>query len=161
MQLQPSKYRVREYDRSECEYIASIAGEMVSSGVLAPLVYSSRKVESWLLSAHANPKVYFQRIIVDENDVPVGLFVFHRAIPFYAENAVALDTVIFVQKKHRGRCIRRVQDVLMQFVAWSRARGDKLHLIGSSSGIDPDTTERVFEFLGFKKIGTVHAYMGD
>lgn len=154
-------YNVRAFERSECEYIASIAGDMVLSGVLAPLGYNPRKVESWLLSVHANPKVYFQRVMTDIHDVPIGLFVFHRSVPFYADHVLAVDSVIFLEKKHRGRCIAYMQKVMTQFADWSKERGDKMQMIGSSSGIDPDTTERVFEFLGFKKIGTVHAYVGE
>lgn len=161
MKLVRERYRVREYERSECEYISKMSEVMIMESVLAPLRYNSQKVEAWLLSVHANPKTYWQRIIVDDTDVPIGLFVFYLTTPFYADEKMSCDAVIFVEKKHRGRTLKYVQEIMKGYREWAQSHGAAMKFIGASTGIDVETTERVYEFLGFKRVGFVYRYEGE
>jgi GNAT superfamily N-acetyltransferase len=65
---------------------------------------------------------------------------------------IATEYVLYVHSRARGSSI--AARLIAEFVLWGRAVGAHLAVAGSTTGVNEDLTERLYQRLGFKRIGT-------
>lgn len=89
----------------------------------------------------------------------VGAFMGVAEEHFFSRDKFAFDLATYIEPAHRGGFLAVA--LLRGFVRWARARGIACINAGIASGINHDVSERLYERVGFVRIGTAYEYQGN
>lgn len=157
-------YSVRQIERSDIEELVPLCRGLLDEGALHKLEYNERKVEAWFRTLLGAPHKYMHRLITTEvrdgstyiKDKIVGVFVFYLETPFFATNIAAYDGAMYIMPRYRGLTAFRTVSIIEEYKRWARRAGAKEIFLGVSSGINPDTAERLFTSLKFVRAGGIY-----
>jgi len=152
-----SDYTVRELKIDEVAYCTSMGRRMHDESAFRNMNFDEQKVAKLLFMAITNKDFLFAHVIIHEpTEVPVGGLLAGLSQTYFGSDFVSNDLMLMVEREHRGRCFDAVMRLTALYREWGIERGAKRIYLGTSTGIEPETTRRVLEACGFKQIGTLH-----
>lgn len=142
---------VVEYtDEFEAQVLAGCREMHAESVLHRDIPISEERLLVQLKAARTLLHVYF-RICVLDGEVLGGFFGMISGV-YFSEAHVAKDLAWFVKKTARGSLAAvALHD---DFERWARAKGVHHILVGQSTGVRMDTTQMLYERLGYEKTGT-------
>lgn len=132
---------------------------LLESPTYRHMAFDARKTANYALDPINKVPGYFLRIIVDENDDPVGGMICYCAETAFGPDKQAFDVTIMVTEECRGKCIKQLFQIMKEYKEWALAEGALIVKMGVSSGLNMDGTSNFFERAGFKRIGAMHAHV--
>lgn len=150
-----SEYIVRQVRLEEVSYLVSMGKRMHAESLFKDMEYDENKVYR-MAHAAAEGFGFFNVIVHMETEVPVGMLLAYVTMSFFGRDLVGNDLVLVVEPEHRGRCGHELKQLIGNYHIWAKHMGAKRVYLGSSTGIDPERTAKLFESCGFKQIGTLH-----
>ena len=103
-----------------------------------------------LAATISNPTGYLKVLSVD-GKVVGGFWGCLTNMP-WSSTPIAQDIIIFVSKESRGYGKLLIND----WIQWAKDKGAKEVCLSTGSGIDTDTTCKLFERCGFRKVGYMY-----
>jgi len=97
-------------------------------------------------------------LVAEREGRVVGGFVGCAEEHFFSRDKFAFDLATYIDPAHRGGYLAAA--LLRRFVRWARSRGIACINAGIASGINHDVSERLYERLGFVRVGTAYEYQG-
>lgn len=149
-------YSVRDPNVDDMEEMVNITERVWNESFYAPLAFSHEKTLNYIYGAVVKQPNWFARIIVDENNKPVGGLIGYCESMLSSNDLIAYDVSMLIDKDHRGRCLKEFVQVIEEFKQWSIKSGAKVIKVGVSSGINIDKASAFIERLGFARIGALH-----
>lgn len=98
----------------------------------------------------SNPEGYLS-VLVADGEIVGAFWGLITTMPWSCTK-VAQDLIVFVDKAYRGYG----KLLLSDWVKWAGSAGAKEVLLSTASGIDVDKTCKLYERLGFKKVGYMY-----
>lgn len=71
--------------------------------------------------------------------------------PWFSEGKLADEIVVYVVKEKRGSAI--APSLITGLDAWAEAKGVPWLQAGTTTGVDPERTGKLYEHMGFKAVG--------
>lgn len=113
--------------------------------------YSSRKVETLLESLISGDGVVF--VARDSAGVVIGGLAGGIAQFWFSDEPHGYEYSFFVEPTRRHGLI--AMKLIEAFTIWCGRRGARVVRMGITTGIQEEGTSRLFEFMGFRRIGTL------
>ena len=152
-----SDYTVRMVHRDEIDYMISMGSRLHKESAFRDMDYDYETIVPIVRSAVAGaPNLFFHCIVHVPTEVPVGMLLAVVMKSYFGKDYVANDMLLYVDREHRGLVGAELRELIDDYNMWARQRGAKRVYLSSSTTIDPDRTEKLFEACGFHKIGTLH-----
>lgn len=95
-------------------------------------------------------------LVAERNGEIVGGFAGYVAEDWFGPDRMSGDFGLFVDPRSRG--LSTAAGLIKGYVAWAQARGVAQPEVGISTGVHTETTTRLYEALGFERIGNLLAY---
>lgn len=149
-------YRVRVPAMEEIKYLMSMARRVHDNSAFRTMDFDDDQVEKLGCKAIAEKYMFFQIIEHVPTNVPVGMLMACLQQTYFGRDLVANDMLLWIEEEHRGRCFDAIKYITAQYRDWAQASGAKRVYLGTSTGIDPERTRKVYEACGFHQIGTLH-----
>lgn len=93
-------------------------------------------------------------VFVSERDDHVtGVFGAVLQDYIFGPDLVAREVLFYVKPEHRGTFARAAVKLVRAFERWGAERGAIEFVVGSSTMVTPDTTLRLYEYLGYHSHG--------
>jgi GNAT superfamily N-acetyltransferase len=151
------KYRIRDAVDTETFALADICEAVLKeSPTYTHMIFDRMKCANTIYSCIMRQNGNWAKIIVDENDRPVGGLGAWCGESDFGPDKVAHDITIMLDEEIRGRCLKEVIQLVEEYKNWATQNGAKVIKMGVSSGINIDKASKFFETLGFKRIGAMH-----
>lgn len=74
---------------------------------------------------------------------------------YFNTQKMACEYWLYVKPEFRGKLI--AERLIKAYVAWAKRSDVKEIQLGVSTGVHPEETSRLYEKLGFNRIGNIHA----
>lgn len=113
------------------------------------LTFSPEKCLQLFESSLVNPDVLIVVAVLD--GVLVGVLGAGVYAPYFSEERVSGDLLVYVAPEYRGTMA--FIKLVSQYVTWAKEHGAKLIFLRSSTGIEPEKTEKLYTKLGFINVG--------
>lgn len=97
-------------------------------------------------------------LVMEDEGKLVGMMIGVVMPHFFSGDRLALDLLVYVAPKYRGRCAGR--QLLSRYVAWAKGRDVKQIRLGTTTGIEVERTAKLFGRCGFREIGRVFRHEG-
>lgn len=107
------------------------------------------KLKGQLNGAEGNPSIFFRLCV--RGDVVLGGFIGTMSTVFFSDEPVAKDITWFVSKAHRGSLAAVM--LVAAFEEWAQGRGARYFIMGQATGVNLETTERLYRHLGYVTVG--------
>ena len=82
----------------------------------------------------------------------VGFFLGHICRYFFSQAKASYDLAFYVTPEFRGSS--SVVQLINAYETWAKSRGVKQIYLGQSTGVDMEKTDRLFNRLGYTKLGS-------
>lgn len=152
------KYSVRDAVDTEVFALTDICEAVLKeSPTYTHMIFDKMKVANQIYGCIMKQDGWFIKIIVDEDDKPVGGLGAWCGISDFGPDKMAHDITIMLSEEVRGRCLKQVIELVDAYKEWALSCGAKVIKMGVSSSINIDKASVFFETLGFKRIGAMHA----
>jgi len=111
--------------------------------------YSREKIQAILVNAVILPDVL--GLVVEDDDGIYGLMVAFISEHWCSTDRIAYDFGLYIKSEKRGgmAAIRMIR----YYKKWAEERGAKMISLGTSTGVNTERVSRLYERLGFKKVG--------
>jgi GNAT superfamily N-acetyltransferase len=140
---------VRNATLDDIPVMLQLAELMHAESQLAPLTFCAEKVEIAMRSMIADG---FAMVHEKDGEIDGGMLGYIGE-PWYSRVPVAGETGLFVRPDKRGGLAAWY--LLSEFVAWAMNRGAKEITLAISTGVRVEETGRLYQRLGFKRVGGV------
>lgn len=98
-------------------------------------------------------------LVAERGGRVVGGFLGCAEEHFFSRDKFAFDLATYIEPAHRGGYLGAA--LLRAFVRWARSRGIACINAGIASGINHDVSTRLYERIGFVRVGTSFEYKGN
>lgn len=99
-------------------------------------------------------------VLVAEHDGAItGAFAGYVAEDWFGPDLVSGDFGLFVRPDRRG--LGDAPPLIKGYVEWARSRGVAEPEVGVSTGIHTEKTARLYEAMGFGRIGVLLSHLGE
>lgn len=139
--------RLRLAEEADIPTLVEMGAEMIAASSFAAMPYSPEKTAE---SIRRDIEHAFAAVSV-EGDIITGVILGDVVQPWYSEQRMAVDYVLYVRPQYRGT--RAAVMLVKAWAAWAVDSGAKQLRPGVSTG-DPQA-ERLYEALGFRRVGAV------
>lgn len=150
------KYKVREGREDDIPTLIQLGERLHQESAFKHMDYNYVKVATLLMMGIKGQNGLFLRVITNGEDKPVGMLGGQVTTSYFGHDSVANDMSLSIDPPHRGRCFVAIQEVVSQYHKWARENGAKRIYLSTSTGIEAENTAKLYETLGFRKIGTIH-----
>lgn len=152
-------YKVRDAENHEVFRLTEICESVLQeSTTYRHMEFSREKTANFIMDGILKRPNTFLRIIVDEDNKPVGgIMCIIEDCPF-GPHKQAYDVTVMIDKEHRGKCLPQLVQIINEYKAWATAEGAKIIKLGISSGLNIDKASDFLERMGFAHIGSSHGY---
>lgn len=96
--------------------------------------------------------------VAEKNGEIIGGFAGYANAHYFSDDVVASDIALFILPEHRGGLT--AFRLIKAFCAWAKFRGAAMTFIGTTTGVDPEKTAKLFELCDFAPAGGVYVYRG-
>lgn len=133
--------------------LVEMGSRLHAESVYSFLPYDSERVESQVAEyvSGRGERVF---LVAERNGVLIGMLAGHLDQYFFCNERVAVDVFFFVEKPHRGGTAALA--LIETFAAWAEERGAVELCMSVSTGIDMEKTERFYQKLGLRRMGSIH-----
>jgi len=139
------------YEARYREQVVALARQMhAESASHNDMPLDEAKLIAQLEASHSMPDTVYFRLAVRGEEVLGGFFGVVSTVYFTQEKA-ARDMAWFVTRDHRGS--RAALLLVADFERWGKERGIRKFFLGQSTGVNVETTTRLYEHLGYRVIG--------
>ncbi len=90
-------------------------------------------------------------IVSEEAGKLIGGFVGYAMPHWFSDDVMAGDFALFIHPDHRGGLV--AIKLIKHFVEWAKGKNAILIQLGISTGVNLEKTSRLYERLGFEKMG--------
>lgn len=97
-------------------------------------------------------------LVAEKNGEIVGGFAGYANAHYFSDDVVASDIALFILPEHRGGLT--AFRLIKAFCAWAKFRGAAMTFIGTTTGVNPEKTAKLFELCDFAPAGGVYVYRG-
>jgi GNAT superfamily N-acetyltransferase len=148
----PQTPQVRDAGHLDLLILASLANEYAQEVTeMKQHPVDANVLMQGLAATIGNPTGYLKVLTVD-GKVVGGFWGCLTHMPWSA-TLVAQDIIIFVNKDFRGYGRLLIDD----WLRWAKSVGAKEVCLSTASGIETETTCKLFERLGFRKVGYMYS----
>lgn len=147
---------VRPVHQDEVEYMVSMGKRLHAESLFSHMDYDEGPLVEYVRKAMQMPFYFFWCIVDQEQEVPIGMLFASLQKTYFGVDMVANDLILMVEKEHRGTCGTALGALINEYKQWAFKMGAKRVYLGTSTGIDPEATERLFQHSGFHKIGALY-----
>lgn len=109
------------------------------------------KVEALLVLLCAGRAADMVLFVVERDGVPVGGMIGGHVVEWFNAERVVFEVALFVAPGHRQGWV--ALKLVRALVAWAEALGAAEVRAGSTTGVDPAGTARLYQFCGFRVAG--------
>lgn len=149
-------YTVRNAKLEDAKALAGLGKVLHAESAFAHMNFETVMVERFLHYAMTQENNWWVQVIVGDDDVPVGGMVAEIVTTFFGEDCIAEDRTLMIAPEHRTKCSSALTLLVSNYFVWASSKGAKRIFLATSTGVDPEKTEKVYEALGFHKVGTIH-----
>jgi len=96
--------------------------------------------------------------VAEKNGEIIGGFAGYASEHYFSPDVVASDIALFILPEHRGGTT--AFRLIKAFCAWAKFRGAAMTFIGTTTGVEPEKTAKLFELCDFAPAGGVFEYRG-
>ncbi len=152
-------YFVRDALEIEVFQLTEISEKVLKeSPTYTHMSYDREKSANYIYGAIAKQPGWFLRVIVEKaSGSIVGGILCYCESTLYGPDKQAYDVTIMLDEEHRGKCLKQVIQIINEYKEWALKEGAKVIKMGVSSGLNIEKASMLFERLGFKHIGAMHA----
>lgn len=122
----------------------------LESPTYARFRYNPEKTAAGVRAIITNPRGFAW--VGEQSGVMVAAFLAMPDEHWACDFVIATEWALYVKPQARGSSI--AARLIGEFIIWARAVGAHLAVAGSTTGVNEDLTARLYERLGFKRIGT-------
>lgn len=97
-------------------------------------------------------------LVAERDGVIVGGFLGMVSEHYFSRDKVATDFALFIAPDRRGGLA--APRLLQAYREWAQARGAVSVQVGVTTGVNTETTARLFERGGFARVGVLFEYQG-
>jgi ribosomal protein S18 acetylase RimI-like enzyme len=97
--------------------------------------------------------------VAEKNGEIVGGFAGWVAEHYFSRDKIASDFGLFIKPEHRGGMT--APKLLRAFVAWAKSKGARMTQAGISTGVNIESSRKLYEAIGFHEVGSLFEYKGD
>lgn len=148
--MPPAVTCVVPYAKCYEQQVLALARELCAESVFhGKFPLDEAKLLQQIEAAATAPGYHFRLCV--RNGVVLGGFIGLISSAFFTQDKVAKDLTWFVTKSHRGS--RAAVMLLRDFEAWGTAQGVKHFMLGQATGVKQETTQALYEHLGYRVVG--------
>ena len=150
-------YEVREALEIEIPQLTALGKQLHEESAFSHMQYDEVMCGGWARFAMDKPNKIFLKVIIEKaHGKVVGILLAKMDQSYFGKDAIAHDMLLGIDKDHRGRCRDALVWLVNEYQAWAIKQGAKRVFLASYTNVEAERTEKLFEHLGFRKIGTVH-----
>lgn len=147
---------VRPVHRDEIPYMVSMGKRMHAESKFAHMDFNEEETTAFVTKLLETPYAFFWVIVDQEQEVPIGMLIAAMQKSYFGKDFVANDFILMVEKEHRGSCGSALVSLIREYRQWAFKMGAKRVYLGTSTGIDAENTEALYQRVGFSKIGALY-----
>lgn len=129
-----------------------IADYYEESEIMQRFPYSEARVERMLAASLMSPQVLGAAAIDMRSKTINGILTASLGSVFWSDEPLVSDILLYVRPEFRGRGV--VKPLLDYYERWAKRAGVKKLFFEQTSGVDAARTEKLFESLGWKYVGS-------
>ena len=140
---------LREIENKDLPMLIDMGAQMHKESGYSVIQYSREKIQGIFANAIILSDVLG---LASEDDEGIyGLMLAAVSEHWCSTDRVAYDLALYVKPERRGgmAAIRMIR----YYVRWAQERGAKMISLGTSTGINSERVSKLYERLGFKKVG--------
>lgn len=149
-------YEVREALEIELPALVELGEKWHQESAFRHMDYNVNIIRGLLHAALSSSDLFLHVIVEKSSGKIVGGMLAALQRTFFGNDRVANDMMLGIDKEHRGKCINALVVIVNKYREWAVDNGALRIYLGTSTGVDPEKTEKTFEMLGFRRIGTLH-----
>ena len=140
---------IRPFTPADIPAMMVLGSQMHAESLYAPLNYSGVRLHEVAENMITNDDWWS---VVDERDGEiVGMIIAFMHKPFFSEDQVAMDLLLYVKKECRGSTT--ALRLIKLYVDWARQKGATWCMLGISTGVGIERTGAFYNRMGFKSHG--------
>lgn len=140
--------------------VAAMAENLAhESPVFSKFTFSYDRVMEFIGAAQSKEDPYVTAFVVEHDNEVVGfLGAYISGSPFFSDD-LAWDAAIYVAPEFRGRVgIKALRSLMLHYRLWAATHKVSSIRLGVLTGINTEKTIKLFEHLGWKRIGAILEY---
>jgi RimJ/RimL family protein N-acetyltransferase len=123
-----------------------------SESAYSKIPLSELKLKNFLLR-HVESELSIVIFIIKDGE-PIGLMIGTISWYFFSEEKIAEDLILYVIKEHRGAM--SVLRAVKKYISWAKEQNVAEISIATSVRIREDKIGKLYERLGFEKVGEIY-----
>ncbi len=92
-------------------------------------------------------------LVAEEHNI-IGMLGAQVYQPDFSEDMIAMDKLVYVKPEHRGSTV--FSRLIKEYLNWAIEKEAKLVFLATSTGVDSEKVERLYNRLGLKKMGALY-----
>lgn len=150
-------YEVRAPLEIELPAIITMGETMHKQSAFAHMDFNKGRMLACLSNAlEHSDRFFFEVILEKQHGSVVGVLWGGLQDNYFGSDVIASDLLLYITEEHRGHTFPALQRLVANYREWAIKHNARRIFLVSTSGIQPEKTEKLFEFLGFRRVGTVH-----
>lgn len=147
---------IREGQKKDIEEIVRLSAELHKESRYSVMEFAYDKMRSLLTDAVDNDN--FLLLVVEQDGQLIGGFIGIVSPHWCCHDITSCDLALFISKERRGKSVSKL--LIDMYVNWALGKGvlPSMIMLGTSTGIESDKVEGLFEACGFRKIGGLFEY---
>jgi GNAT superfamily N-acetyltransferase len=145
--------KTRLIQPSDIERILELGREAHKESRYAKYPFSGSKCIAILNACLAGKETFC--IVVEDEDQIVGFAVGYVVEHFFTTQLFAQDMLVYVTPEYRSRNAGSVLLLAFEDHVYSQF-GNIPIMLGITTGVTPDKTGELYEFMGFNRLGSLH-----
>ena len=150
-------YEVRAPLEIELPSILIIGQQLHKVSAYSHMDFDKGKMLSSLSHSLEHPDRFFLQVILEKtHGTVVGVVWCMLQDNYFGSDYVASDLLVLISEEHRGPSFPALQRSVADYRKWAVERNARRIFLSTTTGIEPEKTEKMYEYLGFRRVGTIH-----
>lgn len=149
---------IRDMEERDIEDIIELGVEHADESPIKSLNFHAATTRANFRKVVLDKLNFFCKIAVDdESGEYIALLLAQRIRPFFSDNYMAQDVMFRVREQFRTKYPFVAIKLIKEYHQWAADLRLSVVVLSTMSGIGIDGVARMYERLGFKQIGSIHA----
>lgn len=147
---------IREATPSDMDKLFALAKAMHAESRYSVMEFSVIKFIEFIEIAVSSSN--YLVLVVEQDEQIIGGFIGFVCNHVFSSDLMACDLALYMDPDHRGG--GAAAKLIKRYLAWAKNKGAKLITAGITTGVNTDTTARLYERLGFRICGALCEFEG-